>query len=218
MGKHSLAARGLAARDPAARDLAARDPFAEYHRSRRQNMAGRFAVSLCVGAAIVGAIALIPVPAVAAHAVTVDSVQSTPLPVAPPNNSRQNLPVAAAHSAAKPVHVSRQRSWTIAIDTVGFQAELDKCLWVRMDLGIPSPLVGAHNNCGGDIVLAMTKGDTVALSGEELTGRYIVTDYRNARVGESAAHATASLMADVILQTCYPGANGRVRLVALTLK
>jgi hypothetical protein len=103
----------------------------------------------------------------------------------------------------------------IAIDTSGYQAELDECLWVRMDLVAASaPIVGAHNNCGGDVVLELQPGDLVELSGENLDGRYLVIGSRDGRPGQDAGEATAGFGATVILQTCYfEGPN--VRLVSL---
>ncbi|WP_127819166.1 hypothetical protein [Microbacterium sp. CPCC 204701] len=103
----------------------------------------------------------------------------------------------------------------IGIHTSGYQAELDRCLWVRMDLaGASAPIVGAHNNCGGDVVLRMHPGDVVELTGEQLDGRYTVAGSRDGRPGQDAAEATAGFGATVILQTCYfEGPD--VRLVAL---
>ncbi len=67
-----------------------------------------------------------PAPAIA-------SSQSTP-----PEPAPTGLPVTGA------------ASWAIAVDTRGYQDEIDQCLWVRMDLGGHAPIVGAHNYCGGD--------------------------------------------------------------------
>jgi hypothetical protein len=107
------------------------------------------------------------------------------------------------------------RDYAIAVDTNGYQAELDECLWVRMDLaGASAPIVGAHNNCGGEVVLDLIPGDIVTLSGQSLDGRYLVTDSRNGRPGQDAAEATGGFAASVILQTCYFDGPD-VRLVAL---
>jgi hypothetical protein len=121
----------------------------------------------------------------------------------PPQSPRSALPDTGA------------REWAISIDTIGYQAEIDQCLWVRMDLGAPAPVVGAHNYCGGAIVLDMRLGDRVALSGAGLDGTYTVVASRDAHAGDNGAEATAGLVADVILQTCYWHANGLERLVAL---
>ncbi|NLP84407.1 hypothetical protein HF576_11135 [Microbacterium sp. CFH 90308] len=104
---------------------------------------------------------------------------------------------------------------TIGIHTSGYQAELDQCLWVRMDLaGASAPIVGAHNNCGGDVVLGLEPGQLVDLAGQGLDGRYAVAGSRDGRPGQNAAEATAGFGAAVILQTCYfEGPD--VRLVAL---
>ena len=108
------------------------------------------------------------------------------------------------------------QSWAIAIGAVGYQDELDQCLWVRMDLAATAPIVGAHNYCGGGDVLEMALGDSVTLAGTGLDGVYLVTDSRDARAGQNAAEATAGLSAAVILQTCYWRNDGSERLVALT--
>lgn len=106
-------------------------------------------------------------------------------------------------------------SFAIAIDTTGYQAELDACEWVRMDLAAAAPIVGAHNYCGGDVVLSMQPGDTVVLTGEQLDGTYVVTEARDAVAGDPAAEATAGMTATAILQTCFWGDDGAVRLVGL---
>lgn len=105
--------------------------------------------------------------------------------------------------------------YSIAIDTTGYQTELDACDWVRMDLTAAAPIVGAHNYCGGDVVLGMQPGDTVVLSGEGLDGTYVVTEIRDAVAGGSASLATAGMEVAAILQTCYWGDDDAVRLVGL---
>jgi hypothetical protein len=115
----------------------------------------------------------------------------------------------AMHTAVAPA------DWAISIATTGFQHELDSCEWVRMNLDAVVPIVGAHNYCGGDIVLRMSAGDTVTLEGNGLTGNYVVSEARDAWAGENAATATSGLSATVILQTCYYSNDGRERLVGL---
>jgi hypothetical protein len=107
-----------------------------------------------------------------------------------------------------------QQHFSIAVATRGYQAELDQCQWVRMDVGAVAPIVGAHNFCHGDMVLAMQPGDLVAITGTDLDGDYQVTGSRDAHAGDNAATATSGLTADLILQTCYWGDNG-LRLVTL---
>jgi len=107
-------------------------------------------------------------------------------------------------------------SWAIAVDTRGYQPEIDECLWVRMDLGAQAPIVGAHNYCGGGIVLEMEFGDVVTMTGTELDGRYLVSDARDARAGDIAAAAIKGMVGSLILQTCYWSDDGTVRLVGLT--
>ena len=102
----------------------------------------------------------------------------------------------------------------IGIDTVGYQKELDRCLWVRMDLGATAPIVGRHNYCGGDVVLGLDPGDRVDLEGKGLDGSYVVSGTRDAHAGDNALEATRGLAAAVILQTCDYDKDA-VRLVAL---
>jgi hypothetical protein len=107
--------------------------------------------------------------------------------------------------------------WSIAIATVGLQAEIDACQWVRMDFtsDVPVPIVAAHNFCGGGIVLEMVPGQTVALSGTGLDGTYLVVGSKDAWADEDAVDAIAGLSGDVILQTCYWEDDGHLILVAL---
>ena len=107
-------------------------------------------------------------------------------------------------------------SWAIAVDTRGYQDEIDECLWVRMDLGGQAPIVGAHNYCGGGVVLEMEYGDVVTITGTGLDGRYLVSDARDARAGDIAATAIKGMVGILILQTCYWSDDGTVRLVGLT--
>ncbi|MFG6446573.1 hypothetical protein ACFXQA_15035 [Microbacterium sp. P07] len=126
-----------------------------------------------------------------------------------------SAPVEAAPSPEPPPVVAAPVERVIAIDTTGYQAELDQCLWVRMNLtGASAPIVGAHNNCGGEIVLDLVPGDVVTLSGQNLDGRFVVVGSRDGRPGQNAREATQGLGASVILQTCYFDGPD-VRLVAL---
>ena len=108
--------------------------------------------------------------------------------------------------------------WSIPIGAIGLQAEVDSCIWVRMDFSsaVPLPIVGAHNFCGGGIVLEMTTGQTVALSGAGLDGTYVVGEQRDARADDYAEDAIAGMTGDVVLQTCHWADDGTLRLVALT--
>jgi hypothetical protein len=195
--------------------------FAEYHRRERTRSMwlaflivaggglGLLAIGLFLSLAEpeAGAPAGIPSPS---HPTVLAEPAPTTLP-SPPTADVGT--VAVEPSAVEPSAV--EGSWSIAIAATGYQAELDACQWVRMDLGV-APIVGAHTSCGGAIVLEMIDLDAVQLAGQGLDGAYVVTGSRDARAGDTAAAATDGLAADVILQTCYPGADGRVRLVALT--
>lgn len=211
------------------------DPFRAVHRARRGAACVRGLVAVVAIAVGVGLVALADVvppshlgdfsaPASAAAEV-LETLDDTPLDLASgaeaPEHAAAALPAdtAALVSAEPPPAVmgsSDPAAWSIGIDTRGYQVQIDQCLWVRMDLGGGAPIVGAHNYCGGAIVLDMALGDQVALAGAELDAAYVVTDARDARAGDSAPAAIAGMVGDVILQTCYWGGDGRVRLVGLS--
>jgi hypothetical protein len=197
------------------------DVFAAYHRREDAGLALRI-LGGC--SAVLGGVLLValmgsaaPPPAVVTSISVPTARDPSSIPTPAPEPSEEALPAPAAEvlPAIAPVAVA-DTGWRIAIDTSGYQAELDQCLWVRMDLGAIAPIVGAHRSCGGGaIVLQMQPGEAVALSGVSLDGGYVVAETRDAHVGDAAVTATEGMIADVILQTCYEGAGGRVRLVAL---
>lgn len=208
----------------------ASDPFSVYHRvnswvtfAKRSAIAGA-SVAILLGlvglvnaappaaTTAIGVSASLPLPAPASVAsATTSSIENVDL-ISPLNGS-----VDAAPPTPEPIDpdLAITGSWEITIDTRGYQAEIDKCLWVRMDLGAAAPIVGAHNYCGGGVVLRMAVGDTVTLRGAALDGTYTVTGERDANAGDLAADATAGITADVILQTCYWTNDGSERLVSL---
>ena len=108
-------------------------------------------------------------------------------------------------------------SWQIGVTAFGWQAELDACQWVLMDMvaEVTIPIVAAHNYCGGGIVLEMQVGDTVTLGGYGVDGVYVVTGDRQAWSGSDAASAISGMDGDIILQTCYWDDDGTERLVSL---
>ncbi|CAD5990697.1 hypothetical protein [Agreia sp. COWG] len=128
------------------------------------------------------------------------------LPAAPVAVAPVSQPAVTAPVAPTPLY-------TIAVTARGYQKELDACQWVRMDLGAAAPIVGAHNFCHGDVVLAMAVGDVVTVTGTSLDGDYQVTGSRDARAGDDAAKATAGLTGDLIFQTCYWESARGLRLV-----
>lgn len=182
-----------------------------------------------VGSAAALVIGLLQVVAAAPEpGADVVSAAEAQIPGAPVNAAQETLPQPTSTTTAVPQApellpvtadgepaASLLRSWAIDVDTVGYQTELDACLWVRMDLGAAAPIVGAHNFCGGGVVLEMGKGDSVTLTGTSLDGVYEVVDARDAFAGDYAAEATEGMTADVILQTCYWGNDGRALLIAL---
>ena len=131
-------------------------------------------------------------------------------PVAPLLNPDGSIPLGDPAE-----HITESRVFDIAVTSSGHQAEIDACAWVRVDVGAVAPIVGAHNNCGGHIVLEMRVGDTVHVSGEGLDGVYRVGDERAAQAGQIAATATAGMNADLIAQTCLWEGNGHLRLLSL---
>jgi hypothetical protein len=211
----------------------ARDPFREYHRSRRWMTLTRALAAAGVSAAVAVGLVLMAAAAPPPQAPAVAESTGIPTPAqsaAPEQTSTLAPAPAVALPAPAPAPVAAQAqeppptelpatgpaSWTIAIDTRGYQAEIDQCLWVRMDLGGQAPIVGAHNYCGGGVVLEMRLGDVVTLTGTGLDGTYLVTDSRDARAGDTAATAIKGMLARVVLQTCYWEGDGSERLVGLT--
>jgi hypothetical protein len=210
------------------------DPFRDVHRARAWAACGRVVLvvtALAVGASLVSIADAVPASPAGAVSASVSPVGSEPL-TAPPaeqvpvavESSPTAIPAVPAEAptlpsaTAAPTSVIAQSpaSWSIEIDTTGYQVEVDQCLWVRMNLGGHAPIVGAHNYCGGDVVLDMVLGDQVVLAGAELDATYVVSDERDARAGDSAPAAIDGMIGDVIVQTCYWGGDGRVRLVGLT--
>ena len=208
------------------------DPFAAYHRAGRRMTLARVIPAVIAALAIGSGLGYVAgaAPAAPPAAVEQDSPAQAVGPasdaVEPPAPAAQlpqpGAPAGAPLGAPQPaapalptLATTGQAEWSISIDTTGYQAEIDRCLWVRMDLGVHAPVVGKHNYCGGDVVLAMAIGDTVTLAGVGLDGRYTVVATRDAQAGDYAKVATDGLGGSVILQTCYWGNTGAERLVAL---
>lgn len=201
--------------------------FAAYHRHRDSAIALRVVgttTALLVGGALLAfVVAAAPTAPsqVAATPPTKTSLVPGRTPAAAalvlPTPTPESTPIAEEAAAVVPPPPVEDSAWQVGVDASGYQSELDACLWVRMNLDAVAPIVGAHRTCGGSIVLDMALADAVRIDGEGLDGDYIVTDARDALAGDVAATATAGLVADVILQTCYPGADSRVRLVALRI-
>lgn len=192
------------------------DPFRGYHRHAAWMTLARRSAIVAGATALVTALSLLvgaapppsevreqPLAAPVEVAAVVDALPA-PAPAGEPAEPPDSELPATGHG-----------TWSITIDTTGHQAEVDACLWVRMDLGAVAPIVGAHNYCGGDVVLGMVIGDVVELHGTSLDGAYEVVESRDAWAGQSAAAATDGMAADVILQTCYWHSGGKERLLAL---
>lgn len=126
----------------------------------------------------------------------------------------QHTPPPSVPGLPRPLPRTNAAPLLIKIDTTGYQAEIDQCLWVKMDLNAVAPIVAAHDYCGGAVVLELQPGDRVDLTGEGLDGAYVMSGERQARPGDDAPMATKGMAATVLLQTCYPDGE-RVRLVSL---
>lgn len=208
------------------------DPFREYHRARQRMTLARVITIVGVSSALAVGLGSLAASAPRPQAVPVADGASIPTPAEETTTAEGTTtaavpaqepvalpePVNPPTPAAPPetLPATGPTSWSISIDTVGYQVEIDQCLWVRMNLGAAAPIVGAHNYCGGGDVLDMALGDSVTLTGTGLDGLYLVTDARDAHAGDNAARATEGLAAAVILQSCYWSNDGTERLVALT--
>jgi hypothetical protein len=203
------------------------EPFAAYHRARRTSAIARAAALGIPGAALIATLvvltSLAPTSAAAAGSENLAAIGSgtavatpTPTTAAAPSPTGSSGPRASVRSAlTRPGATSESSIVRVRITADGYQHEIDECQWVRMDLDAEAPIVGAHTQCGGSVVLSLRPGDRVELTGEGLDGDYLVTDGRDAHAGDNAATATQGMLAEVILQTCYPGAGGRERLIGL---
>jgi hypothetical protein len=199
------------------------DPFRDYHRVRSWGAVRRFVVVTCLVIGVVGGWGTLAsfaptTTAAGSNLVAIPSPSATVVPAAAEPPPAVELPAPVADTSAsvpQALAQSGSAAWAIHIDTTGYQAEINQCLWVRMDLGTPAPIVGAHNFCGGGQVLHMSIGDRVTLTGTGLDGTYVVSDSRDAHSGDNAFTATAGMLAVVILQTCYWSDDGAERLVGL---
>jgi hypothetical protein len=201
--------------------------FADYHRARRIRAGLTAAGWTAAASAVIGALILVGVASpsrveassvVATSATTTVgslSTASVPTTAASPEPSATQLhPSSPATAVPAP---SGPAAFQIVVTATGYQAELNACQWVRMNLLGTAPFVGAHTSCGGAEVLTMKVGDLVTLDGQGLDGTYRVTGSRDAHAGDLATTATAGMTASVVLQTCYHGTGGRERLVGLEL-
>lgn len=205
--------------------------FEAFHRSRRSRLVGvsvRAAVvcSLVVAAVWGVAASSIPLPAAGAAAtpatalagqpaaaVLADAAPPTAQPVAPSSDPTTAPPPPIVENPA-PVILAPVSTYSIAVTARGYQAELDACQWVRMDIGAVAPIVGAHNYCHGDQVLAMQVGEIVTVTGADLDGDYQIIGSRDAHAGDSAADATVGMGGDLLFQTCYYDKSRGLRLVS----
>lgn len=201
-------------------------PFVAFHRARRTVVAGKVvAITLPLIAVVVELCALgvagtadaAPPDKLASITSSLPGVHPTAPPSSTPVATPTPTPVAtpAPSSASVPAVPAKPAITLITITATGYQAQLDECQWVRMDLDAVGPIVGAHTQCGGAVVLTLRAGQLVQLRGQGLDGLYVVTDSRDAHAGDDAQTATAGMQATVVLQTCFPGGDGRELLVGL---
>lgn len=153
--------------------------------------------------ALAGELASGTADAPASERTAAGAVSADPVAVDPALSSETLAASAPTTTVPESQSMHGWATYEISIGATGFQAEIDQCLWVRMDFDGVAPVVGAHNYCGGSIVLDMKIGDVVTLAGQGLDGRYLVSGSRDAWPGDNAAEATAGMVSAVILQTCY---------------
>ena len=199
-------------------------PFVAVHRAQRIAVTVKFvAVGVPLIAVIVGLCALgaagtasaAPPDKLAVVTSTSTNMHPTALPTAPPTPLPTPTSISSAPPTSAPATPAQPAVTVITITATGYQQQLDQCQWVRMDLDAIGPIVGAHTQCGGAVVLTLRPGQLVQLRGQGLDGMYVVTDSRDAHAGDDAQTATAGMQATVVLQTCYPGTDGLERLVGL---
>jgi hypothetical protein len=73
------------------------------------------------------------------------------------------------------------------------------------------PLYAAHNNCGGDVILALDVGDRIAVTGSDAI--YEVVEERHTPKW-SNVRLLEGMTGEFMVQTCYYGVN-RMRFLAL---
>lgn len=69
------------------------------------------------------------------------------------------------------------------------------------------PVYAAHNNCGGDVVLAWDVGDRISIDGDGRTGLYEVTDVRITPKTWATTADLIGLEGEFALQSCYYGVD-----------
>lgn len=105
---------------------------------------------------------------------------------------------------------------TITLGGEGGEAELDHCTGEFIELvsyridGV-LPVYAAHNNCGGDIILAWPMGQVVRVEGSDVL--YEVVDERHTRRDASVSDLIG-MRGEFVVQTCYYGEN-RMRFLGL---
>lgn len=106
----------------------------------------------------------------------------------------------------------------VTLGATGGRAELDRCDGTFTEVvsyqrdGVP-PVWAAHNNCGGDTILAWQLGDQVKLEGDETV--YEVVDVRTTSKTWSSTDDLVGLGGDLALQTCFYGED-RMKFVGLS--
>lgn len=69
------------------------------------------------------------------------------------------------------------------------------------------PVYAAHNNCGGDVVLAWDKGDRIQIDGDGHSGLYEVVDVRITPKTWATTADLVGLQGEFALQSCYYGVD-----------
>ena len=98
----------------------------------------------------------------------------------------------------------------------GDMAALDRCdgSFIEMTsyrMSDVPPVYAAHNNCGGDVILGLSLGDTVLIEGRDTL--YTVVDERHTPKW-SMATKLRGMSGEVVVQTCYYGQD-KMRFLGL---
>lgn len=99
---------------------------------------------------------------------------------------------------------------TVRLGDQGGKTELDRCDGTFTEMlsyqreGVPA-VWAAHNNCGGDAILAWHVGQRIQVDG--LEGTFEVIDIREVSKTWASTDDLVGLQGDFALQTCLYGAN-----------
>ncbi|MBD7982800.1 hypothetical protein [Oerskovia merdavium] len=121
---------------------------------------------------------------------------------------------ATTNAPAPAASAGQSFAWKTSVSNSGDQSVLDRCAggltrWFEDIEG--KPYYPIHRHCGGSPILKLSMGDRVQIDGQA----WVVTDSRNLHAGDDKDLAFG-LNGQILVQTCFVGTNGAVRVVALT--